>query len=456
MDKQQTVNIAPLSLPKGGGSSQGMGENIANAGPSGMSSMSIPLPLSSGRTYAPVLSLSYASGAGNSEFGLGWQVGLPTISLRTQHGVPRYKGEDQFLAPSGELLVIALNTLGAADIQRRTELQGITLSSTHLVTTYQPRVIEDHSRIEYWQPSKEGKEKPFWVIYSPDGSVHFLGKTAQARIYAQKNAQQIAQWLIEETITATGEHVYYQYKAEDLVNCDEEEQSRSSAFTGTQRYLRQVSYGNILATKMPFVLVEPSIKDSAWLFHVIFDYGERSADDIVKPTYEEQSAWFCRPDCFSRFEYGFEIRTRRLCQQVLMFHRIDLLSGATSSNQPPELVASAIFEYDLQPTITTLVAVKQIGHEPKGTVISRAPLEFDYQQQTLPTEDKWAEFSALRNFNPQQAYQMVDLLGEGISGILYQSSEAWWYRAPERDAIHWQQKRKMLTRFSRVVGSKSN
>lgn len=96
MEKQSGVNIAPLSLPKGGGTSQGMGENIASAGPSGMSSMSIPLPLSSGRTYSPSLLLSYSSGAGNGAFGLGWQVGLLSISLRTQHGIPRYAGKDQF------------------------------------------------------------------------------------------------------------------------------------------------------------------------------------------------------------------------------------------------------------------------------------------------------------------------------------------------------------------------
>ena len=435
MEKQSGVNIAPLSLPKGGGSSQGMGENIGNAGPSGMSSMSIPLPLSSGRTYSPSLSLSYNSGAGNGAFGLGWQVGLLAISLRTQHGVPRYAGKDQFLSPAGELLVIALNSLGTADVQRRTELQGVTLSSTHLVSTYQPRVIEDNSRLEYWQPSREGDEKPFWVIYTPDGNIHFLGKTKQARIYSSENTGHIAQWLIEETITPTGEHIYYQYKAEDLTNCDEQEQARAPATIGAQRYLWQVSYGNIQVDKKPFILSDTPIQQHGWLFHAIFDYGERSIIDTDKPDYHEQPLWLCRPDCFSRFEYGFEIRTRRLCHQVFMFHRVDLLSGATASEQPPELVARVVFEYDLQPTLTTLVAVKQIGHEIDGTIITRAPLEFDYQHHEPPKADKWTEFTALRYFNSQQPYQLVDLLGEGISGILYQTFEAWWYRSPERDAI---------------------
>ncbi|MGG4662645.1 SpvB/TcaC N-terminal domain-containing protein [Providencia vermicola] len=434
MEKQSGVNIAPLSLPKGGGTSQGMGENIANAGPSGMSSMSIPLPLSSGRTYSPSLLLSYSSGAGNGAFGLGWQVGLLSISLRTQRGVPRYAGKDQFLSPAGELLVIALNTLGAADVQRRTQLQGVTLSSTHLVTTYQPRVIEDNSRLEYWQPSSEGEEKPFWVIYSPDGNIHFLGKTKQARIYCAENTNQIAQWLIEETITPTGEHVYYQYKAENLANCDEQEQSLSCATEGAQRYLWQVSYGNIQAAQTPFILRDTPIQENSWLFHAIFDYGERSIIDIDKPDYHEQSLWLCRPDCFSRFEYGFEIRTRRLCQQVLMFHRVDLLSGATASEQPPELVARVVFEYDFQPTLTTLVAVKQIGHEIGEEIVTRAPLEFDYQHQERPKTNQWEAFTALQYFNSQQSYQLVDLFGEGISGILYQSPEAWWYRSPERDA----------------------
>lgn len=48
MQSQQNLNLVPLSLPKGGGASQGMGESLGSAGPDGMASLSIPLPLSAG------------------------------------------------------------------------------------------------------------------------------------------------------------------------------------------------------------------------------------------------------------------------------------------------------------------------------------------------------------------------------------------------------------------------
>ncbi|MEJ7711923.1 MAG: SpvB/TcaC N-terminal domain-containing protein [Pyrinomonadaceae bacterium] len=38
------------------------------------------------------------------------------------------------------------------------------------------------------------------------------------------------------------------------------------------------------------------------------------------PTIEEIHPWLCRPDAFSTYRAGFEIRTSRLCRRVLMFH----------------------------------------------------------------------------------------------------------------------------------------
>jgi hypothetical protein len=50
---------------------------------------------------------------------------------------------------------------------------------------------------------------------------------------------------------------------------------------------------------------------------MVFDYGEHDADT---PTPDEAGAWSCRNDPFSTYRPGFEVRTYRLCQRVLMFH----------------------------------------------------------------------------------------------------------------------------------------
>lgn len=83
---QQSDNISPQapSLPKGGGALTGLAGQAGAAGPDGAASLSLPLPVSAGRGYAPSLSLSYSSQAGNGAFGIGWDVNLPAVSRRTR------------------------------------------------------------------------------------------------------------------------------------------------------------------------------------------------------------------------------------------------------------------------------------------------------------------------------------------------------------------------------------
>src|SRR5471030_2695278 len=96
-----TINIQQPSLPKGGGAINGMGEALGAAGPTGAASMSLPLPISAGRGYAPALGLGYSSQGGNSVFGLGWGCSTGSVSRRTSHGVPQYNENDELTGPGG-------------------------------------------------------------------------------------------------------------------------------------------------------------------------------------------------------------------------------------------------------------------------------------------------------------------------------------------------------------------
>ena len=53
------------------------------------------------------------------------------------------------------------------------------------------------------------------------------------------------------------------------------------------------------------------------MFEVVFDYGEHDAD---APKPDDAGQWTYRDDPFSSYRAGFEVRTSRLCQRVLMFH----------------------------------------------------------------------------------------------------------------------------------------
>src|SRR5881397_2387377 len=93
---QKISSVPSISLPKGGGAIRGIGEKFAANPVTGTGSMTVPIATSPGRSgFGPQLSLSYDSGAGNGPFGFGWSLSLPSITRKTDKGLPRYlDGQD--------------------------------------------------------------------------------------------------------------------------------------------------------------------------------------------------------------------------------------------------------------------------------------------------------------------------------------------------------------------------
>ena len=89
-NQRNSVTAAPsISLPKGGGAIRGMEEKFAANPVTGTGSMSVPIAISPGRSgFGPQLALSYDSGAGNGPFGFGWNLALPSITRKTDKGLP--------------------------------------------------------------------------------------------------------------------------------------------------------------------------------------------------------------------------------------------------------------------------------------------------------------------------------------------------------------------------------
>ena len=80
-----------INLPKGGGAIRGIGEKFAANPVTGTGSMTVPIATSPGRSgLGPELALSYDSGAGNGAFGFGWSLSLPSITRKTDKGLPQY------------------------------------------------------------------------------------------------------------------------------------------------------------------------------------------------------------------------------------------------------------------------------------------------------------------------------------------------------------------------------
>src|SRR5436189_785241 len=92
----QTHQAPSISLPKGGGAIRGIGEKFAANPVTGTGSMTVPIATSPGRSgFGPQLALSYDSGAGNGPFRLGWNLSLPSITRKTDKGLPKYFDADE-------------------------------------------------------------------------------------------------------------------------------------------------------------------------------------------------------------------------------------------------------------------------------------------------------------------------------------------------------------------------
>src|SRR5207253_5535552 len=71
-----------------------------------------------------------------------------------------------------------------------------------------------------------------------------------------------------------------------------------------------------------------------WMFEVAIDYGDHDPVATKTNNYKGTEAsgapkypWKPRPDSFSSYRSGFEVRTTRLCQRVLMFHHFPGVAG---------------------------------------------------------------------------------------------------------------------------------
>lgn len=125
------VSAPSLSVPRGGGALQSIGESFAVAAATGTASLTIPLSVSA---------LHYDSGAGAGPFGIGWSLDTPSIAHRTDRGVPRYTDDDIFLLAGGEEDVPALIEDGGAWVRdERNE-------DEHCVRRYRPRVEDVFAR----------------------------------------------------------------------------------------------------------------------------------------------------------------------------------------------------------------------------------------------------------------------------------------------------------------------
>jgi RHS repeat-associated protein len=413
-------DVPSLSLPKGGGAIRGIGEKFSVNPVNGSASQTVSLFTTPSRSgFYPQLSISYDSASGNGPFGLGWKLSIPSITRKTDKGLPQYRDpqdSDIFILSDAEDLVPAFFQNGSS-FQRDSRAETLPDGASYTVQRYRPRIEGLFARIERWQNQATGEV--FWKSTSKDNVSSFYGRSTNGRIANPEDPKQVFQWLLEESYDDKGNSIRYEYKQEDIANVSPSphEANRLEGSSGfANRYIKRIKYGS----------ASPSDK-TAYLFAVVFDYGEHDADN---PIPVEARPWACRLDSFSNCRASFEVRTYRLCRRVLMFHSFAEL-GAT-----PYLTRSTDVSYSENPVCTSLTSITQSGYvwdsdNQKYKKSSFPPLEFTYGQPTIDPSVKFIDRESLENLPAgldQTKYRWIDLDSEGISGILAEQPEAWYYK----------------------------
>jgi len=420
--ESNAIKIPKIELPKGGGAIKSIDENFEVNASNGTATIIVPLPFSPGRNgQTPQIGLSYNTGGGNSVFGLGWGLGIPNIQRKTEKELPQYKDaeeSDTFIVSGAEDLVPVLNEV-AGEHQRLIIQDG-----DKTIHRYRPRIEGLFSRIE--RITENGNQ--YWKIRSKDNVVSVFGESQDSRISNPKDNTQIFRWNLEYSFDDKGNFTKYIYKQENDINLAKQvsEKNRTSGLAPfSNTYLKCVLYGNKTAFYQGDNM--PTDPDD-FMFQMILDYGEH---DQNKPTPVETNDWKTRLDPFSSYRSGFEIRTYRRCHRILMFHRFDELSPN------PYCVRSLEFEYDENPNFSYLDSVTQSGYiwTPGGnlkTKESLPPLTYRYSKNPFNREVKTISTDNLHSSPAGLAdgqFQWTDLHSEGLSGILSEQGDGWYYKS---------------------------
>jgi RHS repeat-associated protein len=443
-----------VSLPKGGGAIRGIGEKFAANPVTGTGSLSVPIATSPGRSgFGPQLSLAYDSGAGNGPFGFGWTLPLPAVTRKTEKGLPLYQDaieSDVFILSGAEDLVPVLTRAADGTWQPEIVAPRTVGGVVYQIKRYRPRVEGLFARIERWTNAADAGDT-FWRSITKENVTTWYGRTRDSRIADPIDATRVFSWLICESHDDKGNVIAYEYRREDdadvdLVQAHERHRGLAGASSRTaNRYIDRIRYGNHkpylprLISNLPWPALPA---DGAWFFEVVFDYGDHDPDTPLP--IEPGRVWPVRNDPFSSYRAGFEVRTYRLCERVLMFHHFPGEPGVGDNC----LVRSTDFSYSHEqnpthvrnPIFSFLRSVSLHGYKRSGNggYVSRQlpPVEFTYSE--VPSPDHLAsqpvlelDLESVENVPyglDGLQYQWADLDGEGLSGIFTEQGGGWFYK----------------------------
>lgn len=462
-----TGQLPAITVPKGGGAIRSVGEKFAADPVSGSGAMTVPLAVSPGRAgFGPQLSLTYDSGSGNGPFGFGWSLSVPGIRRKTDKGLPLYRdaqASDVFVL-SGAVDLVAVSSADGTRHEDTASHAGFTIHR------FRPRVEGLFARIERWTEDATGDVH--WRSITRENVTSIYGRSNASRVFdpgeaASPYPRRVFEWRICESYDDKGNAIVYEYAAENDVHVNRMLANERNRVRTANRYLKRIKYGNRVSR-----LIQPDLAAAEWLFEVVFDYDEDHYQQLptqagipaaeqhrfVRASIDTDGFWSVRPDPFSVYRSGFEVRSYRRCRRVLMFHRFDELGP------DPCLVRSTEFDYQDIDLSQPLRVDHELAHQgstryasfirrvvQSGYVRDEAtpaqvrggfryvtylrkslpPIEFEYSKAQIQDEvcrlDEDSQINLPMGVDGS-AYQWVDLDGEGLSGVLTKQGGALHYK----------------------------
>lgn len=364
MANKSGISEQIISLPTGGGELKGLGESFSPDLHTGTGNFSIPISLPPGRNgFQPEIQLVYSTGNGNSCFGQGWQLSIPGVSRKTSKGIPRYSEASEDRQPDTFLLS------GTEDL--------VPVAKAENWTQFRPRTEGLFAIIKRYRDS----ENDYWEVKSKDGLSSYYNRPEalhadSATIYDPDKSNDIFEWKLSETRDPFGNRIVYRYQR-DL--------QKIGRRHWNQLYLEKIQYLNY---------TDPGGKEQ-FLVSVTFEYDD------------------ARPDAFSAYTSGFEIRTEKRCRRISI--RTHPSAGESI------LVRTYALSYAEAPYSRTslLTKVQATGHDDQESE-QLPPLEFQY----TPFEIANKTFKKVGGRHlPTQSLanpdvELVDLFSNGLPDII--------------------------------------
>jgi RHS repeat-associated protein len=371
-----------LSLPQGGGALKGIGETFAPDLHTGTGNFTVPIALPPGRNgFQPSISLVYSTGNGNGTFGLGWGLSIPGVGRKTDKGIPRYRDYDA--REKADVFVLS----GAED------LVPVDSDPQANPATYCPRteglfakILHHHdAQDDYWEVQSKDGLTSIYGTPRPDDATDSWRDPATIERPGDSARRSIFTWKLTETRDLFGNLIRYEYDSDE---------GAEGPHVWRQPLLRRIRY---------------------------VDYGDPDQDNfLISVTFDYEE----RPDPFSNYRAGFEIRTTMRCVSLTI---------RTHANQE-RVVRKYRFQYGEAPYngVSFLERIDVIGYDDDGNPYDGQVHNGEERPRQLPPLTfAYTTFEpAVRRFDPVTGValpvqslaggelELADLTGDGLPDFL--------------------------------------